>query len=121
MKLENMPYPTSSPTRFVVHTPRRRIIRMSTSGSGWRGLKAHPDRQHQRCSREQPEHPRRAPAPRVPWLTPSSREANPIDSSPAPAQSILVLSLRTGDTGTKKWVITAAKAMTIAATQKIHS
>ena len=32
----NMPNPTISAVRFVVHTPRRRIIRMSTSGSATR-------------------------------------------------------------------------------------
>ena len=56
-----------------------------------------------------------------PWLTPSRSEARPTESSPAPVQSIFLLSLRTGDSGTKRRVITTANAMTIAATQKIHS
>ncbi len=75
---------------------------MSTSGSGWRDSKRTQSDSTRAASTKSPS-TRGEPHPQVlPWLTPSSREARPTDSSPAPAQSIFVLPLRTGDSGTKK-------------------
>ena len=94
---------------------------MSTSGSGWRVSKRTQTTSTIAASAKRPS-TRAEPQPQLlPSLTPSRSEARPTESSPAPDQSIFLLSLRTGDSGTKRRVITTANAMTIAATQKIHS
>ena len=58
-----MPNPSRSATAFVVHTPRIRIIRMSTSGWSERGLAPNPEReQHEACG-DAAERLRREPVP----------------------------------------------------------
>ena len=54
----NMPKPITSAARFVVHTGRSRIIRMSTSGASRSRLDPDPDREDDRREREEAERPR---------------------------------------------------------------
>ena len=66
MNEPNMPKPTSIAVRFVVATPRSRIIEMSTSGCAWRALVTGPERTRtSAASANRPRTSGRAPAPRV--------------------------------------------------------
>src|SRR5215218_5396074 len=120
MNEPNIPKPTSIAVRLVVHTPRRRIIRMSTSGWSTRVS-------HQAQTTSTTAAPSIRPTVRaesqpqlLPSLTASSSAASPVESSPAPAQSIFA-GARTGDSGTYRRVATTEAATTTNASQKIHS
>ena len=62
----NMPKPITSAARFVVHTGRSRIIRMSTSGASLRDSTQTQAGEDDRRDREQAERPGREPPPRRP-------------------------------------------------------
>ena len=62
----NIPKPITSAARLVVHTGRRRIIRMSTSGASLRDSDPDPGREDDRRDREQAERAGRQPPPRRP-------------------------------------------------------
>jgi hypothetical protein len=114
-----MPKPTISAVTLVVHTPRRRIIRMSTSGCGTCSSKrAQPTSTITpnaiRPSTRADPHPQLLPS-----LTASSTELRPTDISAAPPQSILA-GVLIGDSGTKRCVQMTAPMITRRLSQKIH-
>ena len=96
-----MPKPSSAATAFVVHTPRIRIIRMSTSGWWLRdSLRTHttsrtiPAPSTSRVRADSHPHPGAS-------LTASSTPARPADINAAPLELIRP-GTRTGDSGTNR-------------------
>src|SRR4249920_3649774 len=117
MNVEYIPKPSRKATVFVVHTPRIRIMRMSTSGWSERvSLRTHRTRAttpnairpivfaDNQCHLDV-------------WLTATSTETSPTVSRTAPAQLIRP-GTRTGDSGTTKYVATVAIAIGISGSQK---
>ena len=99
MNDEYMPTPSRTATRFVVHTPFSRIIRMSTSGSSARssaGIHSSTSKAPSASSASV----RPDVQPQVlPSLIASSTPPSPADMSSAPSQLIFP-GVLTGDSGT---------------------
>ena len=76
-KEPNIAKPITKAARLVDHTPRMRIIRMSTSGCGDAALDAHPRASSTTRGGEQPEHAGRAPAPGVALRHAEQQRAEP--------------------------------------------
>ncbi len=107
MNDEYIPNPSRNPTRFVVQTPRMRIIRMSTSGCEERvSLRTH-DASSTRPSAKQPSVLDESQCQFTAWLIATSTATRPADISAAPVQ-LTRPGVRTGDSGTNTRVATVA-------------
>ena len=120
MNEPNIPKPTSSAVMLVVRTGRRRIIRMSTSGSGWRISKPIQASVKAIASTITPIVVGDVQPQVSPSLTAMSRATRPPVNRAAPPQSTLA-GLLTGDSGMNRWVAITAGIATIRPSQKIHS
>ena len=114
-----MPAPSRNAVRFVVQTPRIRIIVMSISGSA---LRASTAIQPQQTSRPAPSRPSVLGEPQpqlVVSLIASSTAVMPVLISTAAVQLIRP-GTRTGDSGTNRHVHTAATTIRTSGSQNIH-
>lgn len=106
-KEEYIPTPTSTATRFVVQTPRIRIILMSTSGSFAPSSVLTQATRLRTPSAIRPSVLADPQPHALVWLTATSTRTRPVDISAAARQLMWPGSL-TGEGGTKKCVATAA-------------
>ena len=113
---ENIPAPSSTAVVLTVHTPRRRIISMSTSGSRARcSLRTHSAASTAAAAISPST--RAEPQPQAgPSLMAKSSATSQLDSSAAPPQltrpGVLI-----GDSGTKKCVATSVTTTAISGNQ----
>ena len=111
MNAANMPKPSSSVARFVVHTPRSRIMRMSTRGTAARSSTRTQTTTSTAVAANRPSVGPEAQPQRDPSLTPSRRQMSQPESRAAPAQLIRP-GVRKCDSGTKRSVATPALSTT---------
>src|SRR4051794_3223960 len=116
-KDENIPAPSRTAARLTVHTPRRPIISMSTSGlDDARSLRTQAAVKSAAATISPST--RVEPQPHAePSLTASNRQTSHADSRTAPDQ-LTAPDVLTGDSGTKKCVETIATTMPARGNQK---
>jgi hypothetical protein len=112
-----MPNPSRSATAFVVHTPRMRIIRMSTSGCGDADSLRTQSTRRTRPAAITPSVFADSQCHVAVSLTATSTRASPADISAAPVQ-LTRPGTRTGDSGTKTWIAIVARTIGISGSQK---
>jgi hypothetical protein len=114
-----MAEPISTVETFVVSTGRRAKVRMLTSGCGVRRSKT-PKRTSTTSPKALSPRVRAEPQSRsAAREMPISRAVRPMPRMAAPARSTRP-GVRTGDAGTKRWVVSVARMRIVAATQKIQ-
>src|SRR4051812_20650709 len=116
MNDEYIPKPSMNATVLVVHTPRMRIIRMSTSGSVLLRSRATHEKSTTTPTPNSPSvRGESQPQPDA-FVTASSTAVSPADISAAEPQ-LTRPGTRTGDSGTKRWISTVAAATGISGIQ----
>ena len=103
----NIPKPRTSAARLVVHTGRRRIMRMSTSGSSLRDSTRTHAAARTIAAASEPSVPAEIHPQLEPSLTGTSKATSQPASSRAPA-GLIRPGVRTGDSGTNTTIPTAA-------------